>query len=204
MKLKLSKLAFVIVSMSALPTISYAAGLDRSGQDITAFLQDGTYAELVYTGIQADVKGHDNAAKSGASKETAFQQGKSISNIADSHEFFRYGVKADVNSSISIGVLYDEPFGASATYHGDNNFVSLGGDSAVAALTANDPTSNIKTLTIAKQALAMTSEIVNDFKTEIANLTKAGDSKGAADLQKELDAFIKSDHSKAMSLVALA
>ncbi|MEJ6067475.1 outer membrane protein transport protein, partial [Psychrobacter sp. 16-Bac2893] len=34
----------------------------------------------------------------------------------------RYGVKADVNDTFSVGILYDEPFGAAAAYTGDNNF----------------------------------------------------------------------------------
>lgn len=51
----------VAVAALSVASVASAAGLDRSGQDITAFLQDGTYAEAVYTYIDADVSGHDNA-----------------------------------------------------------------------------------------------------------------------------------------------
>ena len=91
-------------------SVASAAGLDRSGQDITAFLQDGTYAETVYTYIDADVSGKDSS-------------GNKIDDIAESYDFFRYGVKADINDTFSIGILYDEPFGAAANYSGNNNFV---------------------------------------------------------------------------------
>tara|TARA_R100000935_G_scaffold4508_1_gene10750 strand:- start:46 stop:1497 length:1452 start_codon:yes stop_codon:yes gene_type:complete len=100
--------------------MSNAAGLDRSGQDITAFLQDGTYAEAVYTYIDADVSGFDNRRV--ASDDAGYIQGNSTGDIAESYDFFRYGVKADVNDTFSVGILYDEPFGAAAAYTGDNNF----------------------------------------------------------------------------------
>ncbi|MBH0066301.1 OmpP1/FadL family transporter [Psychrobacter sp. SZ93C1] len=100
----------VAVAVLSITSIASAAGLDRSGQDVTAFLQDGTYAEAVYTYIDADVTGNDVS-------------GNKIGDIAESYDFFRYGVKADVNETFSVGILYDEPFGAAADYSGDNNFV---------------------------------------------------------------------------------
>ena len=112
----LKTLTVALAALSA-ASIASAAGLDRSGQDITAFLQDGTYAETVYTYIDADVSGKE---KGGSEKK--------ISDIAESYDFFRYGVKADINEIFSVGVLYDEPFGAAADYSGDNNFVDAKGE----------------------------------------------------------------------------
>ncbi|GAA0797024.1 OmpP1/FadL family transporter [Psychrobacter piscatorii] len=105
----LKTLAVAVATLSV-ASVASAAGLDRSGQDITAFLQDGTYAEAVYTYIDADVTGEDTS-------------GNKIDDIAESYDFFRYGVKTDINDTFSVGVLYDEPFGAAADYSGDNNFV---------------------------------------------------------------------------------
>lgn len=99
----------VVAGLAA--TTAQAAGLDRSGQDVTAFLQDGTYAEAVYTYIDADVTGKDTS-------------GNSVGDAAEAYDFFRFGVKGDINDRFSVGVLYDEPFGAAVEYHGDNNFVS--------------------------------------------------------------------------------
>jgi long-chain fatty acid transport protein len=111
----------VAVAALSVASVASAAGLDRSGQDITAFLQDGTYAEAVYTYIDADVSGHDNAYV-GMDRDS-YQKGAKVGDIAESYDFFRYGVKADINETFSVGVLYDEPFGAAADYTGDNNFV---------------------------------------------------------------------------------
>ncbi|WP_201615809.1 outer membrane protein transport protein [Psychrobacter urativorans] len=119
----------VAVAAFSVASIASAAGLDRSGQDITAFLQDGLYAEASYTYLDADVTGHDNAYIGEDNK--AYQQGKKIDDAAESYDFFRYGVKADINDTFSVGILYDEPFGAAASYSGDNNFVAMGDRDAV-------------------------------------------------------------------------
>ncbi|MFT5097363.1 MULTISPECIES: OmpP1/FadL family transporter [Psychrobacter] len=105
----------VAVAALSVASVASAAGLDRSGQDITAFLQDGTYAETVYTYIDADVSGKDSS-------------GNKIDDIAEDYDFFRYGVKADINDTFSVGILYDEPFGAAADYSGDNNFIDANGE----------------------------------------------------------------------------
>ena len=119
----LKTLAVAIATLSV-ASMTNAAGLDRSGQDITAFLQDGTYAEAVYTYIDADVSGYDSA--NNVPTSNGYAQGNKVGDIAESYDFFRYGVKTDINDTFSIGVLYDEPFGAAAAYSGDNNFVSKG------------------------------------------------------------------------------
>lgn len=118
----LKTLAVAIATLSV-ASMTNAAGLDRSGQDVTAFFQDGTYAEAVYTYIDADVSGYDSANVNPA--QNNYVRGNSTGDIAESYDFFRYGVKADINDTFSIGLLYDEPFGAAAEYT-QSNFVSQG------------------------------------------------------------------------------
>lgn len=130
----------VAVAALSIASVASAAGLDRSGQDVTAFLQDGLYAEAVYTYIDADVTGHDNAYV--GSDKNAYQQGNKIGDIAESYDFFRYGVKADINDTFSVGILYDEPFGAAADYSGNNNFVARGDlDASVNAISNGNASS---------------------------------------------------------------
>ncbi|WP_201532861.1 OmpP1/FadL family transporter [Psychrobacter ciconiae] len=115
---QLKSLSIAVAALSV-ASVASAAGLDRSGQDITAFLQDGLYAEASYTYLDADVGGKDIS-------------GNKIDDIAESYDFFRYGVKADLNDTFSVGILYDEPFGAAANYSGNNDFVAQGNlDAAV-------------------------------------------------------------------------
>ena len=110
----------VAIATLSVASMTNAAGLDRSGQDITAFLQDGTYAEAVYTYIDADVTGNDNAYV--GTSDTAYVKGNKTGDIAEDYDFFRYGVKTDINDTFSVGILYDEPFGASVEYTGNSNF----------------------------------------------------------------------------------
>ncbi|MFK3868455.1 outer membrane protein transport protein [Psychrobacter faecalis] len=116
----LKTLAVAIATLSV-ASMTNAAGLDRSGQDVTAFFQDGTYAEAVYTYIDADVSGYDSANTNPSQND--YVRGDKTGDIAESYDFFRYGVKADINDTFSVGVLYDEPFGAAAEYT-QSNFVA--------------------------------------------------------------------------------
>ena len=131
----LKTLAVAIATLSV-ASMTNAAGLDRSGQDITAFLQDGTYAEAVYTYIDADVSGYDSSNNNPL--DNSYVRGNATGDIAESYDFFRYGVKTDINDTFSIGVLYDEPFGAAAKYEGDNNFVANTNPAQSAGEFAND------------------------------------------------------------------
>nr|WP_286796327.1 hypothetical protein [Psychrobacter sp. UBA6291] len=144
----LKTLAVAIATFSV-ASMTNAAGLDRSGQDITAFLQDGTYAEAVYTYIDADVSGVDSS-------------GNKTGDIAESYDFFRYGVKTDVNERFSVGVLYDEPFGAAARYTGDNNFTG------VANITGAGAIQNVATTAAGK-----TQDKINQINTQIAGINAA-------------------------------
>ncbi|WP_379544032.1 outer membrane protein transport protein [Psychrobacter sp. R86515] len=132
----LKTLAVAIATLSV-ASMTNAAGLDRSGQDVTAFFQDGTYAEAVYTYIDADVSGYDSSNNNPF--DNTYVRGNKTGDIAESYDFFRYGVKTDINETFSIGILYDEPFGASAEYKGDNNFVANTNPADSAGEFANDP-----------------------------------------------------------------
>ena len=117
-KFNYTTLAIAVASIGAIGS-AHAAGLDRSGQDVSAFLQDGTYAELVYTYIDADVSGKDNG-------------GRATGDVAEAYDFARFGVKADINDTFSVGVLYDEPFGAAVQYRGNSDFVATDARTGVA------------------------------------------------------------------------
>lgn len=164
----------VVAGLAA--TTAQAAGLDRSGQDVTAFLQDGTYAEFVYTYIDADVAGHDNKVPGGAAVGN-YVKGNATGDGAEAYDFFRFGVKADVNDRFSVGVLYDEPFGAAVQYHGDNNFVSQGATGTIQALTAGTALSTVPTqlLQLAGGALnsgnpQLEAFAKSEIKTQLENL----------------------------------
>lgn len=151
MSFKLRSLTLAVATFSAMT--AHSAGLDRSGQDITGFLQDGDYADIIYTHIDADIKGKDNSTSR-----------REVKDIAPSYDFFRYNVKSDVNDRVSVGVLYDEPFGAKVKYQGTNDFT--GPANGVAEETIRDILKEDRITDISNQAAALSGKSVT--------LTQAG------------------------------
>ena len=138
----ISKLTLALITLSA-ASLTQAAGLDRSGQEIKGFFNPGTYAEVDFAYIDTKVSAHDNAGaivtpageiRNGiTSDEASYEKGVSTGDATpDTYSFMRYGVKTDINENISIGVFYDEPFGAEVEYSGDNTFVSQAGKDTIA------------------------------------------------------------------------
>ena len=125
----ISKLTLALLALP-IASLTHAAGIDRSGQDIKGFFNDGTYAEIDYAYIKTDISGHDNAAnKFGISSKEDYVKGNSTGNMTkDNYTFMRYGVKTDINDNLSVGVFYDEPWGAEVEYQGDSNFIAKKGE----------------------------------------------------------------------------
>ena len=102
--MKLSIIASAILSATFLSCAAQAAGLDRSGQPINAFLQDGNYMEVGFNALSPNVDGHDNG-------------GRTVGNMADNYYFPTAAIKVQATDQISVGLLYDQPYGADATYN---------------------------------------------------------------------------------------
>lgn len=96
---------------SFVPLNTYAAGLERSPQQIDALFEKGTYAEVGYTFISPEVTGKDTS-------------GNHISDMAEDFRALNYGVKTDLVPNLRLAVIYDEPFGAKVKFEGDNNFIA--------------------------------------------------------------------------------
>lgn len=177
-------LAVAITSLSA-ASFAGAAGLDRSGQDVTAFFQDGLYAEAAYTYIDADVSGYDNSYL-GVADLDEYEKGNNTGDIAESYDFFRFAVKEDINDTFSVGILYDEPFGAAAKYTGDSNFVSadVTPDQVIAGLTGGQFTSIAVSQGAAEQLLATATSLGQ----QAAAAAAAGDAAAAAELAEQATA----------------
>lgn len=126
-KFPISKLTLALLTLPA-ASLTHAAGLDRSGQDIKGFFNDGTYAEIDFAYIKTDVSANDNATNE-YKLGNDYKKGVNTGNATDdAYTFMRYGVKTDVNENFSVGLFYDEPYGAEIEYQGDNAFVSKDGD----------------------------------------------------------------------------
>lgn len=131
MKLNQKYLIGAILSVCAGQT--YAAGLERSPQQIDALFESGTYAEVGYTHISPDVTGKDTS-------------GNNISDMAEDFQSLNYAVKTDINSKLRLAVIYDEPFGAKVKFEGDNNFIATNPPAADANTRVDVKSKNITAL----------------------------------------------------------
>lgn len=109
MKLKHLSTAMILATLPA--TGVFAAALDRSGQSISAFLQPGNYFEAGLSVLDPTVEGKDTS-------------GNKIDDMAGDYYFPSAALKLQPTEHFSFGLLYDQPYGADATYTGTNNFVS--------------------------------------------------------------------------------
>lgn len=108
--MKLTALRYAIL-LSLIPTTSvFAAGLDRSGQSIAAFLQPGNYFEAGISVLDPEVKGKDTS-------------GNQTGDMASDYYFPHAALKIQATDHFSVGLIYDQPFGADAEYSGNSTFV---------------------------------------------------------------------------------
>ena len=98
--MKLNRIYSAIL-LSTLPlTPAFAAGLDRSGQSISVFLQPGNYAEAGISVLDPTVKSSQ----------------LNVTDMAEDYYFPSAAIKVQATEHISLGLLYDQPFGADAMY----------------------------------------------------------------------------------------
>lgn len=95
---------------------AYAAGIDRSGQDISALFESGNYIELSYGRVVPKV--------SGSLAGGLMQSG----NMARAYDQYGGAFKMDVNDKVSLALIFDTPYGASISY--DRNTYAVGGTNA--------------------------------------------------------------------------
>lgn len=115
------------IFLTILPvTVTFAGGLDRSGQSIQAFLQPDNYTEAGISILDPDVKGKSKILK------------ENIGDIAEDYYFINAAIKVQATDNISLGLIYDQPFGADAKY-ADNSltFGNKGEGTSVEVKTQN-------------------------------------------------------------------
>lgn len=139
MKLKTLTTAVLL----SLPTAgAFAAALDRSGQSISAFLQPGNYFEAGISILDPTVQGQESGSSEG---------NRSIDDMADDYYFPSAALKLQPSKNFSVGLIYDQPFGASAEYSGNNAFVSndqdtILGKAQLAGIRAGQIQSNVNAM----------------------------------------------------------
>ncbi|NCI78721.1 OmpP1/FadL family transporter [Acinetobacter kanungonis] len=102
-----------IAMLSVFAGQTFAAGLERSPQQIDALFEKGTYAEVSYTFIDPNITGKDAS-------------GHHLSDMAEDFQTAGYAAKTDLSSDFRLAVIYDEPYGAKVKFEGENDFKATG------------------------------------------------------------------------------
>jgi len=106
MKLKLLAISAAVLYSN----FTFAGAIDRSGQSIGAFLESGNYTEASISGLVPKVSGKVT------SQFGTNQTSESTGEVTESFQFYNFALKAQVTDHISMGLIYDEPFGADSEY----------------------------------------------------------------------------------------
>ncbi len=130
MKLKYLSTAMILATLPA--TGVFAAALDRSGQSMSAFFQPGNYFEAGLSVLDADVSGTTKANYPNAA--LPLLSNTSVGEMADSYQFAHAALKLQLADQLSFGLIYDQPFGAKATYSTDTAKLPAALPGAAAAL----------------------------------------------------------------------
>ncbi|QGM27038.1 OmpP1/FadL family transporter [Acinetobacter towneri] len=129
MKLKALSTAMILATVPM--TGAFAAGMDRSGQSIAAFLQPGNYFEAGISVLDPNVSGkvkNGYTPSPSAPASMVGLQNTNLSDMADDYYFPAAALKLQLTDQFSFGLLYDQPFGAEATYAvNDQGSTLLGG-----------------------------------------------------------------------------
>ncbi|ANF81284.1 transporter [Acinetobacter sp. NCu2D-2] len=107
--MQLKPLSSALLLCSLPFSTAFAGGLDRSGQSIQAFLQPANYAEAGISILDPDVKGTSKILP------------EKISDMADDYYFVNAAVKVQATDKVSLGLIYDQPYGADAQYSSASN-----------------------------------------------------------------------------------
>ena len=114
--MKLKTLTTAIILATVPMTGAFAAALDRSGQSIAAFLQPGNYFEAGISVLDPNVSG----------KARATSGNGTLSDMAGDYYFPSAALKIQATDHFSVGLIYDQPFGADATYSVSDPLVGPG------------------------------------------------------------------------------
>lgn len=109
------------VMLATLPISGvFAAALDRSGQPMNAFFQDGNYFEAGISVLDPTVSGKEVR---NTKEDNGTTENRTINDMGEDYYFPNAAIKLQPHEKFSVAVIYDHPFGANAEYKGNNKFV---------------------------------------------------------------------------------
>lgn len=107
------KFEFLIVgTIFVLPITNVNAALDRSGQSVLPFLEDGNYSEFGITVVDPNISGTVKNRLDLIEDSSDLNLGK----VSNSFDLYNFALKFQLNNYMNLGLLFDQPFGADINY----------------------------------------------------------------------------------------
>ena len=104
------------VAMAAAASGAQGGALDRSGQSIASIFEQGSYAELSFGSIRPSVEG---ISAPGLGSRPSLD-------MAGDYLQIGLAMKMDLNERLSLGLIYDQPFGANVEYAAGTGYYAQG------------------------------------------------------------------------------
>ncbi|NSX56725.1 outer membrane protein transport protein [Parasulfitobacter algicola] len=99
-----------------------AGGIERSNQSVGILFEEGTYAKLSFSQIDADVEGEQQVTPAATSPA-----GAKSGDVIDSYTNYNLAFKTSVNEQIDLAIIIDQPVGADVDYADDTDYAYGGG-----------------------------------------------------------------------------
>jgi long-subunit fatty acid transport protein len=96
---------YAAITLGLSAVAANAGGLDRSGQWVNDIFQTGSVAKFSYSSTTPTLSGTDTGTA-----------GLSTGNVGQSFSVASGSYKTDLNDSVSVAVIWDQPFGSSVYY----------------------------------------------------------------------------------------
>ncbi|MDY6450326.1 OmpP1/FadL family transporter [Acinetobacter faecalis] len=118
--MKLNSLYIAIIASTLPATSLFAAALERSNQSISAFLESGNYIEAGFNVTEQNISAKTTNQlvgqlnTSGYNRSINIDYGKAVN---DTYLVPKIALKVQASDQLSIGLIYDEPFGIHTQYH---------------------------------------------------------------------------------------
>ena len=102
--MKRTLISFAVLGTILTAGMTQAGGFDRSGQDTSIMLKEGSLVEITSVSVNPKITGTHGSSATATGE------------VAPSYSFMNLGFRTKVSDNVAIAIIQDNPFGASVDY----------------------------------------------------------------------------------------
>ena len=101
--MKRTLISFAVLGTILTAGMTQAGGFDRTGQDTSIMLKEGSLVEITSVSVNPKITG-------------TYANGTSTGEVAPSYSFVNLAFRTDISDNMAIAIIQDEPFGADVSW----------------------------------------------------------------------------------------